>query len=201
MLKPIALLLLVSVAPRPAFAGAGACADQVRVVGEPPQGAELHRLIRLIHGVASREHVDAYVLESIADTETRFRLNVLNRDCDRGLFQITTFWAKVFHIDPAYFWDPEIAATAAARIYKYVRTFWRPKYAALAKHPCLRAAGWHRAKLTPEAFAAMTYNFGRLPTELAHADRMSRAVIPASTCAYAVRFDEALARAKVRGRP
>jgi hypothetical protein len=143
----------------------------------------------LAHDVARREGVDPLALEALGANETDLRPS-LGRDCELGPFQVMPGWARVFKLDRTeLLWDPRINAIAAARIYKSALRRWKPAYAKLGKNRTLVAAGW-RGPMTKASFAALLYNWGAGARAFAHAPDLRKVRIPASTAAYAVRFEK-----------
>jgi hypothetical protein len=151
-----------------------------------------HEWLRaLTHDVAKREGVDPLALEALGENETSLRPS-LGRDCELGPFQVMPGWAAVFKLDSAeQLWDPRINAIAAARIYKSGLRKWRAEYAGLGKNRALVAAGW-RGPLTKATFAALLYNWGAGARAFARAADLRTVAIPASSAAYAVRFNRVL---------
>jgi hypothetical protein len=185
------------VVPGAAFASQETCAA---VAG--PQGSADPRLRewlrRLIHDVARNEGVDPAALEALAVTETDIRASI-GKACELGPFQVSQQWARVFRLPSVeLLWDPRINAIAAARIYKAGLRRWVPRYAFAGKNRTLRAAGFRGASLDRATFAALAYNWGRAPLAFSLAPDLRSVAIPASSAAYAVRFNRALREAKAR---
>jgi hypothetical protein len=108
-------------------------------------------------------------------------------------------WAEVFRLDSvALLWDPRINAIAAARIYKAAWQRWDPRFAKAGQNRVLQAAGWRGHSLDRESFAALAYNWGRAPRQFARAADLREVAIPASSAAYAVRFNRALREGRQR---
>jgi len=186
----LAVLGALVVAPGAAFASPEQCAS----VAGPQGAADPHLrewLRRLIHDVARKEGVDPLALEALGENETDLRPS-LGRDCELGPFQVMPVWAAVFKLDSAeMLWDPRINAIAAARIYKSALRKWKPAYTRLGKNRVLVKAGW-RGPLKKAVFAALLYNWGAGARAFAHAEDLRTVSIPASSAAYAVRFNRLL---------
>jgi Transglycosylase SLT domain len=155
-------------------------------------------LRRLIREVARKEGVDPIALEALGMVETELR-PMVGRACEIGPFQVMPSWAEVFRLDSvALLWDPRINAIAAARIYKAAWQRWDPRFAQAGRNRALQAAGWRGHSLDRESFAALAYNWGRAPLRFARASDLREVVIPASSAAYAVRFNRALREGRQR---
>ena len=195
---------LLAAAALATVSGAGAaavsepCAAQSGPQG--PENPELREWLRtLVHEVAREEGVDPLALEALGMTETALQ-PALGRACEMGPFQVMPWWAGIFLLDsPLLLWDPRINAIAAARIYKAAWRRWDKRFARAGANRVLRAAGW-RGPLDREAFAALTYNWGKAPRVFAQAADLRKMAIPGSTASYAVRFSQALRRARERAR-
>jgi len=155
-------------------------------------------LRRLVHEVARKEGVDPIALEALGMVETELR-PMVGRACEIGPFQVMPAWAEVFRLDSvALLWDPRINAIAAARIYKAAWQRWDPRFAQAGRNRVLRAAGWRGDSFDRESFAALAYNWGRAPLRFARASDLREVAIPASSAAYAVRFNRALREGRQR---
>ncbi len=189
-----ALMLLLSL---PALAKGQQCRETAGIYGEKPTPAQHASMRRLVHEVARVEGVDPAALEAIAMVETGLRPAV-GLDCELGPFQVMQFWAGIFQLaSPSLLWDLRINATAAARVYKAAFARWRPAFAALARNPALRKAGFRGRALDRATFAAMAYHWGRAPKALEGHDA-AHAALPASAARYAVNFKRELAAARAR---
>jgi hypothetical protein len=181
-----------------AAAGSQSCAASSGPTG--PDDPRLREWLRgLVHEVAIEEGVDPHVLEALGMTETELRPS-LGRACELGPFQVMPWWAGVFQLDsPWLLWDPRINAIAAARIYRSGWLRWNDRFAKAGWNRALRAAGW-RGSLDRETFAALAYNWGKVPRAFLQARDLRLVPIPASVAAYAVRFSVALREARQRAR-
>ena len=192
------IALLAGAAPAQGSAGTP-CAAIAGVYGSPPSAREAAEVRRFVHAVARREGVDPYALEAIGMVETGLR-PAIGAACELGAFQIMPSWSETFQLaSPAYFYDLRVGAVAAARVYKHGLERWRPRYAGLAKHRCLRGAGLSARKLERLVFGAATYNYGKLPELANNATTLGATPIPDSTCRYVARFERELAAARARG--
>jgi len=164
-----------------------------------PSASELQQRRRLVHRVAIREGLDPCVLVAIAMKESQMQ-PLRGRAGEYGHFQVMPAWARRFGLStPRWFMNLEVGATAAARIYlKFFRS-WRSSYSRAGTHRCLRRAGWKSKNLTREAWAAMGYNMGSIPSRFRRARSPLDVKIPSSVCRYAVRFQKELRKARRRG--
>jgi hypothetical protein len=195
--RALVLAAAFAAAARP---GGAAQADCSAISGaQAPDDPRLREwLRRLIHEVARKEGVDPVALEALGRVETELR-PMVGRACEIGPFQVMPGWAQVFQLDSAaLLWDPRINAIAAARIYKAAWSRWNPRFAKAGVNRALQAAGWRGHLLDRESFAALTYNWGRAPLQFARAKDMREVAIPASSAAYAVRFNRILNETRQR---
>ena len=198
-MTPRALVLAAAVASVGRLAAAPQ-ADCSSVSGaQAPDDPRLREwLRRLVHEVARKEGVDPIALEALGMVETELR-PMVGRACEIGPFQVMPAWAEVFRLDSvALLWDPRINAIAAARIYKAAWQRWDPRFAKAGGSRALQAAGWRGRSLDRESFAALAYNLGRAPAQFARASDLRDVAIPASSAAYAVRFNRVLREGQKR---